>query len=54
MVDCQNTVCIMLVKLGISAITVYRPPSNSSGDNNLKGQQFKRGNNQIKYLDETS
>ena len=30
-VDCQNVVCI---RLGVFAIMVYRPPSNSSEDNN--------------------
>ena len=38
MVDCQNVVCIMLARVGVSVIMVYRPPSNSSEDNNHLSQ----------------
>ena len=38
MVDCQNVVCVRLVKLGDFVIMVYRPSLNSSDDNNHLSQ----------------
>ena len=30
MVDCENVVCIRIVRLGVSVIMVYRPPSDDN------------------------
>ena len=34
MVDCENVVCIRIVRLGVLVIMVYRPPSYWSKDDN--------------------
>ena len=33
-------VCIMLVEIGVFVVMVYRPPSNSSEDNNYPSQSI--------------